>query len=198
MNYPDKMQWFFSLLAFFLWRWHDIRNTYFLGVGSKFAKNFNTSSSFISFIHLFVHPSIHLLFNYMVRTWVPSFISFILLIIGPRFKHVFHLSFHSFIHLFIHPFIYYLTTVRTWVPSFISFILLIIGPRFKHVFHLSFHSFIYSFHPSIHLLFNHGLNMGAIFHFIHFVDYWAKVQTCVPSFISFICLFFSSIHSFII
>jgi hypothetical protein len=37
--------------------------------------------------------------------------------------------------------------------------------------------------------------MGAIFHFIHFVDYWAKVQTCVPSFISFIRSFFHpSIH----
>jgi hypothetical protein len=107
----------------------------------KISTHLHLSFHFISFIHLFVHPSIHLLFNYMVRTWV---------------------------------------------PSFISFILLIIGPRFKHVFHLSFHSFVYSFHPSIHLLFNHGLNMGAIFHFIHFVDYWAKVQTRVSSFISFI------------
>ncbi len=106
--------------------------------------------SIFHFIHLFIlfiHPFIYYLTT--VRTWVPSFISYILLIIGPRFKHGFHLSFHSFI--------YYLTTVQTWVPSFISFILLIIGPRFKHVFHLSFHSFcslakVHSFvHSFLHL-----------------------------------------------
>jgi hypothetical protein len=316
MDYPDKMQsFFFRFWRFFFfggfWRWHDYhRNTYFLGVGNKFAKNFNTSSSFISFIHsficssihpfiyylttvktwvchlsfhsfihLFIHPSIHLLFNHGWNMGVPSFISFILLIIGhqgsntrsifhlihsfvhpsihsfiiqPLFKHgcaifhfihfcwlldqgsntcsIFHFI-HSFIHLFIHPFIYYLTMVQTWVPSFISFILLIIGPRFKHVFHLSFHSFIRLFiHPFIyylttvqtwvcHLSFHsfcwlldQGSNMCSIFHFIHsfshlfihpFIYYLTMVQTDVPSFIfihSFIIykhIFHLSFHSFV-
>jgi hypothetical protein len=132
--------------------WHDNRNTYFLGVENKFDKNSNTSSSFILFIHSFVHSSIHPFINYLttVQTWVPSFISFILLIIG-----------------FIHPFIHYLTKVQTCVPSFISFIhyltqgsntcsifhfihLFIIC---KNMFHLSFHSFVHwprFIHPSIH------------------------------------------------
>ncbi len=134
---------------------------------------------------MFIHPFIYYLTIWFEHGCHLSFHSFCWLLgQGSNTCFIFHFI-HSFI-LFIHPFIYYLTTVWTWVPSFISFILLIIGPRFKHVFHLSFHSFVYSFHPSIHLLFNHGSNMGAIFRFIHFVDHWAKVQTRVSSFISFI------------
>jgi len=120
--------------------------------------------SFISFILLIIGPRFKHAFHL-------SFHSF-LLIIGPRFKHAFHLSFHSFICLSIHPFIYYLTTVQTWVPSFISFILLIIGPRFKHVFHLSF-SFIHPFIICKH-----------IFHLsFHSFVHWSKICSFIHSFI---------------